>query len=124
MIYYNIKMDLYNNVQILPHIRASIEVMTDLIEDEKKNGKGILLFEYQQVLKLFEEAYEHEKNIFTQKNILHAEEFTKQRNLLSDKVKKMKIKSTLLMLKKECGIYKKDIVEIIKDDEDLKKIFS
>mmetsp|Transcript_32806 Transcript_32806/g.38481 ORF Transcript_32806/g.38481 Transcript_32806/m.38481 type:complete len:118 (+) Transcript_32806:709-1062(+) len=117
-------MNLYENVQMLAHIRASTEVMEDLVEDEKENGKGILLCEYTEVLKLFEEAYEHKKNIFTQKNILHSDDFRRERYLLEDKVKKMKIISTLLTLKKECGYNEKMLKEVINDDEDLKNIFS
>ena len=124
MLYYNIKMDLYNNIQMLAHIRGSIDVINDLVEDEKRNEKGMLLYEYQEVLKLFEEAYEHKKTIFTQKNILHSNEFTNERNLLHDKIRKMKIRSTLLMLKNECGYSEKMLKDTINDDEDLKSFFS
>lgn len=115
-------MNLSDNLQILTHFKIIIEVMEDLVEDEKKNEKGMLLCEYQEVLKLFEEAYEHKKNIFTQKNILQSNEFTCERNLLKDNVKKMKIISTLLTLKKECGYNEKMLKEVINDDEDFKKI--
>mmetsp|Transcript_10791 Transcript_10791/g.14069 ORF Transcript_10791/g.14069 Transcript_10791/m.14069 type:complete len:120 (+) Transcript_10791:685-1044(+) len=117
-------MNLSDNLQILAQIKAITEVMQDLVEDEKNNEKGMLLFEYQEVLKLFEEAYEHKKNIFTQNNILQSNEFTCERNLLKDNVKKMKIISTLLTLKKECGYNEKMLKEVINDDEDLKNIFS
>jgi|DEB0MinimDraft_6_1074348.scaffolds.fasta_scaffold34914_3 hypothetical protein len=125
MLYYKYKkMNLSDNLQILSHVKAITEVMHDLVEDEKKNEKGMLLFEYQEVLKLFEEAYEHKKNIFTQKNILHSDEFTLERNLLKDNVNKMKIRSTLLMLKNECGYSEKMLKDTINDDEDLKSFFS
>jgi len=111
-------MDLYDNIQMLAHIKGSIDVMNDLVEDEEKNGGGILLHNYQQTLKLFEEAYEHKKNIFTQKNISQPNEFTCERNSLGDMIRKMKIRSTLLRLKNECGNF-----DIINDDEDLKDMF-
>ena len=117
-------MNLSDNLQILSHFKTITEIMKDLVEDEKKNEKGVLLCEYQEVLKLFEEAYEHKKNIFTQKNILHSDEFTRERNLLKDNVNKMKIISSLLTLKKECGYSEKMLKDAINNDEDLKSFFS
>ena len=62
MLYYKYKkMNLSDNLQILSHVKATTELMHDLVEDEKKNEKGMLLFEYQEVLKLFEEAYNIKK---------------------------------------------------------------
>jgi hypothetical protein len=110
-------MNLIENIQMLAQLKSSVEVMRDLVKDEK--NKGVLLYEYTHTLRSIEEAYEHKKNIFTQKNILHPEDFRHNRYLLDDDVRKMKIRSSLLMLTNECGINKKEIQDIINEDKDL-----